>query len=198
MLATKADIKDATRIAELHMQSINKGFLSVMGKKFLICLYTYLIKKEIVIVVKTNGTVAGYVSYSYNSSGIVKRFVFSVPRSLLFVFLRLLKRPGLIFSVLESVKAPVKSNSSVGDIEIPEGELLSISVDPEYQKSGMGLVLLNALETELKSKDVLSYKVVAGCLLISANRFYSKYGFVKVKEITIHGNSKSNLYVKSL
>lgn len=41
-------------------------------------------------------------------------------------------------------------------------------------------------------------KVIAGQKLESADKFSRKNGFAMTKQITIHGNESSNLYVKEL
>lgn len=42
--------KDAIQIARLHQETINEGFLSQIGVCFLSTLYSFLIKKELVLV----------------------------------------------------------------------------------------------------------------------------------------------------
>jgi len=81
---------------------------------------------------------------------------------------------------------------------LPVAELLSIAVDSTIQKSGIGSRLLNALEFELMQIGIKEYKVIAGADLDSANKFYLKNGFILVRQIIIHGNELSNIYLKKL
>jgi GNAT superfamily N-acetyltransferase len=190
---------DADILALLHKENINQGFLSSLGEPFLRSLYIYLIKKELVIISRDGNIIMGFVSYSYESSGIIKRFIISRPQVIFTILFSLIKRPSLIRSVFETMKAPGKSNGQLQLNEIlPTGELLSITVDPKYQNSGTGTILLNALESELKRSGIKSYKVIAGECLAGANRFYQKKGFCQVGTINIHGESLSNLYIKNI
>jgi len=190
---------DAGILAVMHKENINQGFLSSLGKPFLRSLYIYLIKKELVIIYRDGTLITGFISFSYDSSGIIKRFIFSRPQVIFTIMFSLIKRPILIRSVFETMKAPRKSNEQSLSAEIfPPGELLSITVDPKYQKSGTGTILLNALEEELKISCIKSYKVVAGKILVGANNFYLKNGFRLSRTINIHGESLSNIYIKNI
>lgn len=191
--------KDSIIIANLHLTTINEGFLSELGLGFLKSLYTYLIQKELVIVFKEKEQVLGFVSCALSSSGIMKRFLFASPLGILRLLVAILKNPQFIKPLMETYKAP-KQSKSIPDlnIKIPETELLSISVSPLAQKGGIGTQLLQGLEDELIKRGITSYKVIAGEKLEGANKFYKKNGFVLAKQISIHGNAISNVYVKNL
>ncbi|MBN2635777.1 MAG: GNAT family N-acetyltransferase [Prolixibacteraceae bacterium] len=191
--------KDYIQIAYLHFTTITKGFLTRLGISFLNSLYRFLIKKELVIVYKEHNKIKGFVSCARSSEGLMKRFFISSPTRIIKLGVAIIKYPKLIKSLLETFRAPNQSKSSHEEnIVIPETELLSISVAPSAQQGGIGSQLLNALEEELKTRDITSYKVVAGEKLQGANKFYKKHGFVLAKQITIHGDDISNVYVKEL
>ena len=69
---------------------------------------------------------------------------------------------------------------------------------PQAQQGGIGSKLLKALEEELIKRGFTRYKVIAGQKLEGANKFYRKNGFVLAKQISIHGNEVSNVYVKEI
>lgn len=191
--------KHFSDLASLHYFTINQGFLVKLGPKFLRILYKYLIKEEIVFVSIELGKVNGFVSCSLNSKGIIKRFIFKRPVALFHLLISILKNPKLLKSIIETYKAPSMSLAKNQSFKaIPEIELLSICVEPNTQGSGIGLKLLIALENELKIKGVDRYKVIAGDKLQIANNFYKKNGFKMVKQIRIHGNDLSNVYVKNI
>jgi ribosomal protein S18 acetylase RimI-like enzyme len=185
-------------IAFLHRQTISKGFLPKLGLGFLTSLYRFLIRKELVLVYKEEEQILGFVSCALSSKGIMKRFLFSSPAGIFKLMLALLKNPKLISPLLETYRAPSLSQSNFSEAEIPKTELLSISVSPQAQKGGIGSQLLDALEAELKSRGIDKYKVIAGEKLVGANKFYIKNGFVLARQITIHGNDVSNVYVKEI
>lgn len=194
----KAESEDAETLANLHYQTISDGFLPKLGVSFLKSLYSFLINTELVIVYKEENKILGFVSCTINSGGMMKRFVFSNPAGLLKLFWRLMGKPSIIIPLLETFRAPSKSKNISEKQILPVTELLSISVDPSAQKENIGTQLLHALEHELRSKAISKYKVIAGESLIGANKFYLKNGFVLATQITIHGDSVSNVYVKEL
>lgn len=193
----KAQKSDSLMFAILHCQTINQGFLTKLGQVFLESLYSFLIEKELVLGYKENHSIMGFASCAITSKGIMKRFVLSSPRGIFKLTVILLKNPALIKQLLETFRAPGLSESESGE-EIPETELLSISVSPQAQKGGIGTQLLIALEHELKQRNIRKYKVIAGEKLEGANKFYLKNGFVLAKQISIHGKDISNVYVKEI
>lgn len=198
-MISKAQNKDCSQLAILHLQTINQGFLPKLGVSFLQYLYKFLIQKELVLVYKEGDEVLGFVSCAISSKGIMKRFFFTSRGGVFQLATALLKKPSLLKPLLETYRAPQLSESSTEpENKIPETELLSISVSPAVQKGGIGTQLLHALEIELKKMGIVNFKVVAGEALAGANRFYLKNGFVPAKQITIHGNEVSNVYVKEM
>ena len=192
---------EAANIANLHKSTITKGFLSKLGPGFLESLYLFLIKKELVFVHLEESTITGYVSFSYNSSNLMKMFLFKSPDGLVKLFGLMLTSPILIKEVLETFIAPFKLksvNSSNSKENLPNAELLSISVDSNSQRSGIGKQLLKSLENKFIERGINKYKVIAGVSLESANKFYLKNGFVLASQVTIHGKDLSNIYVKEL
>ncbi len=195
-----AAVSDAKQIARLHYSAIKTGFLSRLGVGFLSALYKYLIKNEIVIVDREGNKVRGFVSCSLNADRVIRRFILN-PEGVFRFVIALLSRPSLLVSSIETLLIPAKHGSGKKDnnaTELPKVELLSISVDPDYQKGGTGTMLLAELEKQLRKNKVEKYRVVAGSNLEGANRFYQKNGFELVTTIKVHGNEISNVYCKGL
>lgn len=192
---------DDSAIAVLHRNTLTNSFLAKLGPRFLKSLYAFLIQKENVIIHAEENTITGFVSFSYNSAGMMKRFLFSCPVCIFILMRILLTSPAFLKQVIETFTAPFKSkisNSSSDIIILPRAELLSISVHPDYQKSGIGSQLIARMEKRLLGNGILKYKVIAGASLEGANKLYLKNGFVLVSPIMIHGNELSNIYVKHL
>ena len=195
-----ARLSDARPVAQIHLSAIKTGFLSSLGIGFLKSLYEYLIKKEIVLVLRENSQVVGFVSCSLNSERVMKRFIL-YPAGVFSFLTSIMKKPSLLVAAFETLRIPHKNKSAGGKKpgpELPVIELLSIAVDTGIQQSGIGSSLLNELEKILRGKGVREYKVVAGANLTSANSFYQKNGFHLAAELTIHGKDISNVYYKSL
>lgn len=185
-------------MAKLHTETLTTSFLASLGLAFLGNLYAFLIQKEKVWVYEEEGGVKGFVSFSGNSAGMMKRFLIHCPGCLFLLAIRTIVHAGNLKRFGETFRAPLKSKQDNDLIELPSGELLSISVSPICQASGIGSQLLKALEDYLQQNQVTSYKVVAGVELVGANKFYLKNGFVLAKQIRIHGDKLSNVYIKEL
>ena len=195
-----ARISDSGQIAELHYSALNTGFLSKLGVGFLNALYKYLIKNEIVLVAREGDKVWGYVSCSLNSAKVMRRFILN-PEGVFKFLVGVISNPSLIIHSIETLSVPLKHKSAgrkESTPELPGVELLSISVDPNSQKHGIGTSLLAELEKRLRETGVKQYKVIAGSSLTGANQFYKKNGFVQVTTVNIHGNEISNVYCKEL
>lgn len=200
-MVRKADIHQAKAIAILHRQTLTSSFLAKLGSGFLSALYTFLIKNELVIVYIEKDLIKGFVSFSSTSAGMMKRFLFSCPVCVFKLIVKLISSPNLLKRFIETFLAPFKSKSTLsntGTINLPVAELLSISVDPNSQQSGIGSQLLKALEEQIIIKGIRKYKVIAGVSLEGANKFYLRNGFTLVSQVMIHGNELSNIYVKEL
>jgi ribosomal protein S18 acetylase RimI-like enzyme len=196
-----AELKHSQEIASLHYRTLTGSFLAKLGIGFLKSLYTFLIKKEVVIVSVEGEVVNGFVSFSSNSAGMMKRFLVTCPVCVFKLLGILLTSPLLLKRFIETYNAPFKSKitqSSAGKVMLPDAELLSISVDPDCQQSGIGSQLLTALEEELVKRGINKYKVIAGVSLDGANKFYNRNGFTMVSQVMIHGNELSNIYIKEI
>ncbi len=191
---------DSYSLARLHSETLKSGFLAGLGLLFLNNLYVFLIKKEHVWVYEEKSKVKGFVSFSSNSVGMMKRFLISCPTCLLLLIFRIIVQPSNIKRFLETFRAPFKSNKvhANDSVSLPSGELLSISVSPDCQALGIGGQLIMALEDSLRQSQITHYKVVAGENLVGANKFYLKNRFVLATQIRIHGKKLSNVYIKEV
>jgi N-acetylglutamate synthase-like GNAT family acetyltransferase len=196
-----AQESDAEAIACIHIKTLQNSFLALLGEGLLELIYKFLIKNELVIVYCDNLIIKGFISFSSDSSGMMKRFLYSCPLCILKLILRLFISPSLLKHFIETFSTPFKSKVArtyTGKVLIPTAELLSISIEPDYQASGVGSQLLKNLESRLNTAGVERYKVLVGVSLDSGNKFYLKNGFTMVAQIKIHGDNLSNIYVKEL
>jgi len=194
-----AEISDSGAIARLHGSTLKSGFLPSLGAGFLTTLYKYLIKNEIVLVFRRDEDIGGFISCALDSGRVMKRFMFLSPMGVFRILVAILRKPALIVHVIETWLIPSKSHSGRGEEQrLPRAELLSVCVVPEYQKEGIGTMLLEGLEHRLREEHEKQYKVIAGAELTGANNFYLKNGFKLVKTINTHGKDLSNVYSKQL
>ena len=186
-------------VALIHVKELKTGFLSSFGVTFLTNLYHLIIKNGIILVSMDEDRINGFISFSPNTKKLMVGFILSSPINFLKLSLQFFRNPAFLRKSIETLSAPFKSSHrSNSESDLPSAELLSIAVDSTIQKSGIGSQLLMALENEIKKMGIKEYKVIAGSTLVSANQFYLKNGFTCVKQIAIHGNELSNVYVKKL
>lgn len=193
-----ADKNHSMQIAEIHKKTIFNGFLVKLGVDFLTLLYDFLIENELVLVSIEDNKVVGFVSCSVSSSGLMKKFILKKPKAILLLLKKIILNPSFIKPILETAKSTSHSMNDFDAENIPQTELLSISVLPTTQQKGMGSLLINALEENLLIKNKHKYKVIAGEKLKTANSFYLKNGFYLNGQIKIHGEDISNVYIKDI
>ena len=198
----EAKKSDSFFLAKLHSDTLTSGFLASLRQNFLTNLYVFLVEKEKVWVYEENSEIKGFVSFSENSAGMMKRFLVSCPVCVLTLIGNSIVHPQNLKRFLETFLAPFKSKTAITDsvtsVNLPVAELLSISVSPNCQSSGIGQRLVKVLEDYLLQCHILQYKVVAGEELVGANKFYLKNGFILTTRIKIHGNKFSNVYLKKV
>jgi len=191
----KATMDESKKISMLHKDNINKGFLSLLGEKFLTLLYISLIKSEnsVCIVAEKNNEIIGFVAFSHNIKKTYKEFILRYFFNILFIIFLKMFNFKIMKMIFETLLYPVKESLS-----LPESELLSIAVKKEFQGMGISKKLFDFMVSYAKKKNIKSFKVIVGEKLIQAKRFYEKCGGVKVGEINIHGKEKSYIYVWNL
>lgn len=196
MTTEKPNIIYAKQIAELHKQGIPTGFISSLNTKVVKRLYETIIKNEICFVLKEDEKVVGFVSCAIDTGKLYKKFIKANFFSVLPFFVLKVFNISFLQKIFETLKAPKKVKDNKPNLEIPE--LLSIVIDTNQQAKGLGKKLLDALENELTKRKINKYKVVAGEILISANKFYLKYDFKLSHKIELHKGSISNVFTKTL
>ncbi len=188
-----AEQNDIHIIADLHKKYIKKGFLSLLGIKFLILLYHNLIifNKGILFVAKKDNKILGFISGVINVKEFYKYFLYKNFFKLFVLITFKLFNIKIIKGIFEILFYPQKSTK----IKTPDAELLSIVVDKDYHGKGIAEILLNKLVTEFKNKGIKDFKVMVGAELKRAVNFYEKAGFIKFFDIEVHKGIKSFVYV---
>jgi len=182
-----ANKKDCFAVAKIHFQEINSGFLNQLGEKFLCCFYEAMIDSanNFLIIAEDNGFVIGFVSGSANLNGFYKEFAKKYFLKTLFILIKRIFNKDIVKKILETKKYSKKEN-------LPE--LLSIAVLSRFQGQGIARKLLDKLISEMKKRNILSFRVIVGQDL-EANSFYIKNGFKFLSKDFVHKNSPSNIYL---
>jgi ribosomal protein S18 acetylase RimI-like enzyme len=182
------------KVAHLHCEHINQGFLATLGPSFLALLYEAIDKDKssVLIAKEVDGDVVGFVSGAASLRPIYKQ---------------LLYRPFSLFVALTSCFFSISKLSKIIEIffigknnpiltGLPRHELLTIVVDPSFQGQGHAEDLFSSLCYYFKAVNVTNFKVVVGGDLARAHAFYLKMGCTVAGEIEVHKGKDSLVYVK--
>ncbi len=183
--------KDEKKIAELHHDYINKGFLSELGINFLELLYKAMIKSnEIVcIVAEKENEIIGFVSGAIDLKKFYKEFLKENFLKATFKIFPKVFNPKILLKIYETIFYPIKINQT-----IPHAELLSIVVKKEYQGKNIGEELFKYLKKEFKKRGVSEFKVIVGENLPKAVKFYEKMNGKLIGKIEVHRGNISRIY----
>jgi len=183
------------QVAEAHVEGISKGFLSTLGVGFLTLLYEAIDKSDdsVLLVSIADGRVVGFVAGTRSIGGVYRMMLGSWPR-LLVVLFPVFFSPRKLRRIIETVMFSRKSGE-VSD-ELPQHELLSISVLKDFRGKGVAENLFKDLVDYFVGQGVASFKIVVGDALGPAHRFYTRMGAVPVSRAEVHAGSGSVVYVK--
>ena len=189
-----AQKSDALAVAKIHKTEIGKGFLSSLPMAFLEKLYVAIIESEggVCVVAKENNQVVGFITGTASVKSFYAFFLkrYSVQATCI-LFLKVFNVSQLK-KIFETLFYPVKEKS------LPPAELLTMAVVKEFQGKGIASQLFLEFVQAMKKKNVTEFKVLVGEELLPAIRFYEKAGFVFLKNINIHNNKKTRVYVYTI
>jgi len=137
--------------------------------------------------------VLGFVAFSVNLSGLYKRVALTKG----FKFAFVLARRMFSVRVIKKVWANIFYPSKMKKMELPDAELLSISVSPAGRGKGIAHQLIEAGFQECRKRGIDKVKVLVAADNEPANRLYQKCGFQMTCQINSHG-VLSNIYVIAL
>ncbi len=182
------------QVAELHAAAINQGFLSELGPGFLTLLYEAIDQRPVsVLIVEVEGTsVRGFVSGGTGLGPVYRNLLKRLPALVFYLWpvmfsFRKLKR---IVEVL------LHTRKAVSD-QLPNAELYSIAVSPEFRGAGVAERLYNNLRDEFAERGIGEFKIMVGDALAPAQAFYRKIGAVPRASIEVHGGVGSTIFVDS-
>ncbi|MDQ3190539.1 MAG: GNAT family N-acetyltransferase [Bacteroidota bacterium] len=187
---------EIAQIARLHINNIKSGFLSSLGEDFLKLIYFSIQKKGVLIGLRSDNSVIGFVSgvedinavyYEFIKKNFFKAFFFILPKMISF---------NVIKKVVEIALYPLQKK--IDKIELPKAELLSIVMEPDQRGTGGAEVLYKELVKDFQGKNIEKFKIIVGAKLIGAQKFYSKMGALQLDSINIHKGEKSWVYLQQI
>jgi len=189
--------KELRSVAELHRESIDKGFLSQLGNRFLYILYKAINETDgsRLIVAKHGHEVVGFVAGTEGLGGVYRTMI---KKHTLSVFLSLF--PNILYykniGKLIELIFHIGGKSSEG--AFPASELLSLAVKGDYRREGVARKLVQALIESFRKDCVDEFKIVVGKELREAQRFYERIGAVRNGSLEVHKGAESYIYIMEI
>jgi ribosomal protein S18 acetylase RimI-like enzyme len=180
---------DAAAAADLHVDQIAQGFLSVLGPSFLRHLYRRVGRTpdSFLLVAEADGTVEGFIAGSTDVTALYRSFLlrdgFVAGASAAGALLRGWRR------TLDTLGHGRSKGAGVGR----GAELLAIAVDPARQHRGIGAQLVAAFLGEVGARGGRAAHVVVGADNAAAIALYERAGFVTADRFELHAGTESLL-----
>jgi ribosomal protein S18 acetylase RimI-like enzyme len=181
------------QVAELHIASINQGFLATLGVGVVSRMYRAIDEapESILIVEVREGHVVGFISGGIGMGHIYKRML-RHPIGLTIALLPSVLRPRRMLRIFELLRYSRRGGRATG---LPAAELLSMAVSPEYRGRHIAEHLYVQLVHQFKARGVREFRIIVGAALAQAHRFYQKMGAVPNARIEVHDGESSCAYV---
>lgn len=184
------------QVAALHIASIDQGFLSTLGVRFVALMYRAIDECEssAVFVDESEGRIVGFVAGASGMRSIYKRMLRYWP-ALFVTLLPSVVNPRRVWRILEILKY---SRAHQDSDDLPSAELLSIAVDPAYRGQHRADFLYQQLAAYFRDRGDVAFKITVGKALAPAHRFYTRMGAVPMTDVEVHEGNMSTVYVQRL
>ncbi|WP_276861669.1 N-acetyltransferase [Anaerococcus tetradius] len=174
-------------VVDLHLKTFSGFFLSSMGYGFLKQMYTSYCNhdKSDLIIAEKQGKVIGFLSYSYDFSGLykfmIKKRLFRFAWYSLGAFLR---KPRVFFRILRAFLKPSETKREEKYVE-----LSSIGVDSNFKSEGIGTLLVEELKYRVNFREYEYITLETDAMYNDeVIKFYKKNGFIIIKSYVTHEN----------
>jgi GNAT superfamily N-acetyltransferase len=183
------------QIACLHMQQISSGFLTTLGRPFLVCLYEAMVTSpDAFVIAATRGDqLTGFICGSTNTRSVYRHFIRRKGLAAALAALPQVAAPRQIAHLWETWRYPMQVN-----VNLPAAEVLNFCVAPSCLRQGIGRDLFGRLSDEFCRRQVNTIKIVTGIQQKSAQRFYESIGARLVHQFQLHRGSESLIYIYKL
>ena len=183
----------ARQIAQLHIEGINRGFISSLGIDFVTALYEAIAEDNSCfgLINSENDEVLGFVAFTTNIRRLYKSIIRK--KGLRFAFMLATKMLSFkrIKRVLETLLYPNKVNDE--KMDLPDAELLSIVISPKARRAYQATKLIEKGFDYCYNQAINAVKVMVAADNVAANKLYQRCGFVFATQIDSHG-VPSNVY----
>lgn len=181
------------QVARLHVRCLNQGFLATLGEGFLAQMYEAIDQAEgtFLLTEERDGQVAGFIAGGAGMGAIYRRMM-RRPVRLSVALLPALLSPAKLQRIFEILRYSGDGKMPRG---VPEPELLSLAVAPEWRGKAVADSLYARLVAAFRAQGVEGFRIIVGAALAPAHRFYQRMGAVPAGEVEVHAGESSTVYV---
>lgn len=185
------------RVAQLHAENINQGFLSSLGPNFLTLLYQAIDESPVSVLILAweDNQLVGFVSGALGMGSVYRQLLRYWPRLIMALAPSLLM-PNRLWQIIEILR--YSRGGHEHGAKLPAAELLSIVVDPAARGRSHADRLYRQLTEFFAQRGEHEFKIIVGAALAPAHRFYRRMGAQPAAEIEIHQGVRSTVYVQAL
>jgi GNAT superfamily N-acetyltransferase len=188
------DKRDLYRqVAELHVGSIDRGFLATLGSGVVSRMYRAIdeASESVLLVEVRDDRVVGFVSGGVGM-GLIYKQMLRHPVGLAASLLPSMFDPRRVLRIVEILRYGRGKSQPAG---LPEAELLSMAVSPSHRGQRVAEQLYGRLVDHFKASGVAEFKITVGEALAPAHRFYQRMGAKPVAKTEVHAGESSRNYV---
>jgi ribosomal protein S18 acetylase RimI-like enzyme len=188
---------DVLRVAEIHLRGFPGFFLTFLGRRFLRQLYLAIVADPsgIAFVFDGDRGIIGFVAGSSDASGLYSKLLRG--RWWTFAAAALpaaIRRPTIVPRLVRALAKPYAEVRPPGT-----GKLMSLCVDPEAQRRGVGKALVDAFLGEARRRGLRSVVLETDADGNEAvNAFYGRQDFDLVRRFRTPEGREMNEYVREL
>ncbi len=185
--------RDINEIVDIHLESFQGFFMSLLGPKFLELYYRMVLEYpgRIFIVKESEGRIVGFVSGFLNPALFYKQIRHVRLEWLLKILPYILVHPWLIPRLVASYAQTIKT---IKTSEIGVCELSSIAVNPRMLRGGVGKGLIEVFLNHVKGRANSVMLTTDALGNDNVNRFYNNLGFQLEETLERSKGRKLNKY----
>lgn len=175
--------KEIQEIIALHQQVLGHTLNAQLGSEWLVYLYEQTLKASrngFIYVFIEQGNILGFISGCINHAELNKQIMDNLRLSQKFkIICFFLRHPFKLLKFFQNIKF---SSYLEKKYPAPYSTILTLGVDPNQQKKGIGRELITAVLQHLQAENIKDVYVDTERNNFRAQNFYLKVGFKKVAE----------------
>ena len=195
-MTNKLSQNDLIQIADLHYSSLDNGFLALLGKKFLILIYSHIYKSKnsVIYIYRLDGKIIGFITGGLGLKEVYLSLMKNPIKLLYVLSWNLFKLDNVVKILLLIMR---KHNVQSNEFKSIDAELYSIVVHKDYWGKGVAKILYKKLSNYFLHEGLVAFIIVVGNKLERAKNFYLQQGAHPIGILT-QGRGKNSIIFKQL